>query len=102
MQTRLPAHWPRTSTTFQWQQEDLPRRQSGNSYVPPEQRKWYGSVEHAVSTAAATGSGTGVESAGQLFAQGWLESSAPPPGPCPAHLWPSPPQPTPTHSQFPT
>jgi hypothetical protein len=72
---------------IQWQQEDLERRQSGNSYVPPEQRKWYGSVEHAISTAAATGSGTGVETAGQLLAQWWLESSASPEGPNRAHLW---------------
>jgi hypothetical protein len=78
---------------IQWQQEDLERRQSGNSYVPPEQRKWYGSVEHAVSTAAATGSGTGVETAGQLLAQRWLESSASPEGPKRSHLWLLPEQP---------
>jgi len=71
---------------LQWHQEELERRRSADTYVPPEQLKWYGAVDYAISMAAAT-TGSGAQTAGQLLAHWWLDSSRSLEGPNRAHLW---------------
>jgi len=72
-----------------WQQDEAARRTSGQSWVSPGERKWYGAVEHAISLVEndITANLSSMKTPGAALTEWWLTSQNAPNGPRLAVLW---------------